>query len=69
MEMIRIHKLDSKRNSFYYPALLIQRIKLFTPYELIVGHTSGLPPEKLFKEKTVITRYNSDINTKISHYL
>lgn len=40
----------------------------FTPYELTFGHTSSRPPETLYSEKEIISKYIRDLNARIKHY-
>lgn len=40
----------------------------FTPYELIFGHTSSRPPETLYNQEELISKYMRDLNNKISYY-
>lgn len=40
----------------------------FTPYELIFGHTNTRPPEKLYNQEELVSKYIRDLNNKISYY-
>ena len=40
----------------------------FTPYELIFGHTSSRPPDTLYDEKNLITKYIRDLNNRMQYY-
>ena len=40
----------------------------FTPYELVFGHTSGRPPETLYNEKSLVTKYIRDLRNKLDYY-
>lgn len=40
----------------------------FTPYELLFGHSSSRPPETLYNEKEIISKYVRDLNNRMSHF-
>ncbi|CAH2017254.1 unnamed protein product, partial [Acanthoscelides obtectus] len=40
----------------------------FTPYELVFGHTSGRPPEHVYLEKELMSKYVRDIRNKLEYY-
>ncbi|CAH2006037.1 unnamed protein product [Acanthoscelides obtectus] len=40
----------------------------FTPYELVFGHTSGGPPEHVYHEKELMSKYLRDIRNKLEYY-
>ncbi|XP_050507921.1 uncharacterized protein LOC126885399 [Diabrotica virgifera virgifera] len=40
----------------------------FTPYELIFGHTSFRPPEILYNEKALISKYVRDLSNRIQYF-
>ncbi|CAH1971734.1 unnamed protein product [Acanthoscelides obtectus] len=40
----------------------------FTPYKLVFGHTSGRPPEHVYLEKELMSKYVRDIRNKLEYY-
>ena len=40
----------------------------FTPYELIFGHTSNRPPETLYNQEALISKYVRDLNNRMSYF-
>ncbi|CAH1998121.1 unnamed protein product [Acanthoscelides obtectus] len=44
------------------------KITGFTPYELVFGHTSGRPPEHVYLEKELMSKYLRDIRNKLEYY-
>lgn len=40
----------------------------FTPYELIFGHTSSRPPETVYNQKELISKYVRDLNNRMQYY-
>ena len=40
----------------------------FTPYELIFGHTSSRPPETLYNQEELISKYVRDLNNRMNFY-
>ncbi|CAH1976634.1 unnamed protein product [Acanthoscelides obtectus] len=40
----------------------------FSPYELVFGHTSGHPPEHVYIEKELMSKYLQDIRNKLEYY-
>jgi RNase H-like domain found in reverse transcriptase/Reverse transcriptase (RNA-dependent DNA polymerase)/Integrase zinc binding domain/Integrase core domain len=76
LEMIRAHKIENpdEHPLTVLPYAIIcynntqNKTHGFTPYELIFGHTSSRPPETLYNEKELITRYIRDLNKRISYY-
>lgn len=76
LEMIRTHKTDNPNEhplTIVPYAIICYNNSLnsthgFTPYELIFGHTSSRPPETLYNQKDLITKYIRDLNNRISYY-
>lgn len=40
----------------------------FTPFELIFGHTSSRPPETLYNQEQLISKYVRDLNSRMEYY-
>lgn len=76
LEMIRIHMSEHPNehplNVLPYAVIAYNNSKNkthgFTPYELLFGHTSSRPPETLYNQKELITKYIRDLNNRISTY-
>ena len=75
-EMIRAHTTENPRE---HPLTILPYAVIcynnstnkshgFTPYELIFGHTSGRPPETLYNQQELISKYVRDLNNRISYY-
>lgn len=76
IEMIRANKLENPNE---HPLTIIPYAVIcynnsvnkthgFTPYELLFGHTSSRPPETLYNQEELISKYVRDLNNRISHY-
>lgn len=76
LEIIRAHLSDNPNehplNCLPYAVICYNNSKNathgFTPYELIFGHTSGRPPETLYNEKQIISKYIRDLNNRIKYF-
>lgn len=76
LEMIRIHRSENPDehplNILPYAVIAYNNSRNqthgFSPYELVFGHTSSRPPETLYNEKQLITKYIRDLNNKINTY-
>lgn len=75
-EMIRIHTTENPDEHPFtilpYAVICynnsVNKTHGFSPYELIFGHTSCRPPETLYNQKELITKYVRDLNNRISYY-
>lgn len=75
-EMIRLNHADNPDehpfNVLPYAVICYNNTKSkshgFTPYELIFGHTSSRPPETLYNQKELITKYVRDLNNRMEYY-
>ena len=75
-EMVRVHKTENPNEHPFtilpYAVICynnsVNKTHGFTPYELIFGHTANRPPETLYNQKELITKYVRDLNNRISHY-
>lgn len=75
-EMIRVHKMENPEehpfNILPYAVICYNTTKNkthgFTPYELIFGHTSSRPPETLYNQEQLISKYIRDLNKRMEHY-
>uniref|UniRef100_V5GGL8 RNA-directed DNA polymerase n=1 Tax=Anoplophora glabripennis TaxID=217634 RepID=V5GGL8_ANOGL len=76
LEMIRIHVTDHPDehpfNILPYAVICYNnstnKTHGFTPYELVFGHTSSRPPETLYNQKELVTKYVRDLNNRLSYY-
>lgn len=76
LDMIRIHKAENPDehpfNILPYAVIAYNnstnKTHGFTPFELIFGHTSNRPPETLYNQEQLISKYVRDLNNRISHY-
>jgi len=75
-EMINIHKTEHPDehafNILPYAVISYNNTKNkthgFSPYELLFGHTSIRPPETLYNQKELISKYIRDLNNRMEHY-
>lgn len=75
-EMIRVHKAENPDehpfNVLPYAVICYNNTKNkthgFTPYELIFGHTSNRPPETLYNQKELLSKYIRDLNNRMQYY-
>lgn len=75
-EMIRVHLAENPGehpfNILPYAVICYNNTKNkthgFTPYELLFGHTASKVPERMYKEKELMTKYMRDLNNRISYY-
>lgn len=75
-EMIRVHMAEHPEehpfNILPYSVICYNNTKNkthgFSPYELIFGHTSSRPPETLYNQKELISKYIRDLNNRMEHY-
>lgn len=75
-EMIRIHVAENPNehpfNILPYAVICYNNTQNkthgFTPYELLFGHTSSRPPETLYNQEKLISKYVRDLNNKMEHY-
>lgn len=76
LEMIRINKAEHPDehpfNVIPYAVIVynnsVNKTHGFTPYELVFGHTSSRPPETLYNEEQLISKYIRDLNNRIKHF-
>lgn len=75
-EMININKTEHPGEHPYniHPYAVISynntknKTHGFSPYELVFGHTSSRPPETLYNQKELISKYIRDLNNRMEHY-
>lgn len=75
-EMIRAHLTENPQehpfNILPYTVICYNNTQSkthgFTPYELIFGHTSSRPPETLYNEEKLISKYIRDLNNRMRFY-
>lgn len=76
LELIRMHLYE---NSSEHPFSIlpyatiaynnsVNNTHVFTPYELIFEHTSSRLTETLYNQQEIITKYVTDLDSRISHY-
>lgn len=76
LEMIRIHMTEHPDehpfNALPYAVICYNnstnKTHGFTPYELVFGHTSSRPPETLYNQEELVTKYVRDLNNRLSYY-
>ena len=75
-EMIRANHAENPHehpfNALPYAVICYNNTKNkthgFTPYELIFGHSSNRPPEKLYNQKELISKYIRDLNNRMNYF-
>ncbi|XP_050310841.1 uncharacterized protein LOC126746579 [Anthonomus grandis grandis] len=75
-EMIRVnlaeHPEDQPFSILPYAVICYNNTKNrthgFTPYELVFGHTSNRPPETLYNQEALISKYIRDLNNRMSYF-
>lgn len=75
-EMLRAHTAENPNehpfNILPYAVICYNNAKNkthgFTPYELIFGHTSSRPPETLYNQKELLSKYVRDLSNRMEYY-